>query len=204
MAAAVSGGAFEGPGEDPAPAMGSGCPPGSVVEEVGIMVSSLAKGSASAILAVTTTSSAPEVDFSAASREAGILKSGALVACCLAVVFSDESKLALVGLLLAEATVFLMKVALMPENIQTRLSTLVSTMPRIGDLIGSSVDKAEAFVSPVETLVSPADAYGNSQSLAMVSVHPVGDGAVPGKEGEPIKIASAKGGFFAGKMVLRL
>jgi hypothetical protein len=38
----------------------------------------------------------------------------------------------------------------------------------------------------------------------MVSVHPVGDGAVPGKEGEPIKIASAKGGFFAGKMVLRL
>jgi hypothetical protein len=59
-------------------------------------------------------------------------------------------------------------------------------MPRIGDLIGSSVDKAKASVSL-------ADAYGNSQPPAMVSVHPVGDGVVPGKEGEPVKIASAKG-----------
>jgi hypothetical protein len=61
-------------------------------------------------------------------------------------------------------------------------------MPRIGDLILSSVDKAEASVPPVETLVSSTDA-----SPTRVSVHPVGVGAVPAKEGEPVKTASAKG-----------
>ena len=47
-------------------------------------------------------------------------------------------------------------------------------MPRMGDLILSSVDKVDA--SPV-----------------VVSVHPMGVGAAPAKEGEPVKAASAKG-----------
>ncbi|KAE8124976.1 hypothetical protein FH972_019815 [Carpinus fangiana] len=80
MAAAISDGISKGPGEDPAPAMGSRCPPGSVVEEGGITVSSPVEGSASAILAVTTTSLTSEVDFLAASREASTSKSGAPVA----------------------------------------------------------------------------------------------------------------------------
>ena len=44
----------------------------------------------------------------------------------------------------AKAPVSPTEVALKPENTQTRLSTPVSTMTKIGDLILSSVDKAEA------------------------------------------------------------
>jgi hypothetical protein len=133
-----------------------------VVKEVRITVISRAEGSASATLAVTTASLVSEADFSAASREVDTSKSGALVADGLAVVSSDDFELELVGLLLAEATVFPTEVALMPKNIQTSLSTPVSTMPIIGDLIGSFVDKVKVLVSPVETPVSLADAYGNS------------------------------------------
>ena len=142
-----------------------------------------------------------DVDFPAARREDCFLKSCAPVAGGLAVVSSDDFELALVGLSLvevdpelpqqvsvsgsmhatAEALVSPTEAALMSENTQTRLSTPVSTMPRIGDLILS-------FVPPMETPVSLADA-----SSAMVSVHPVGVGAVPAKEGEPVKTASAKG-----------
>jgi hypothetical protein len=68
-------------------------------------------------------------------------------------------------------------------------------MLRIGDLFLSSVDKAVVSVPPAETPVysaktpvSPADA-----SPAVVSVHLVGVGANPAKEGEPVKTASAKG-----------
>ena len=73
------------------------------------------------------------------------------------------------------------------------MSTPVHTMPSIGDLFLSSVDKAEAFVSPAEAPVSPADAYGYPTSLAMVSIHPVGVDVVLVKEVESVKIASAKG-----------
>ena len=66
-------------------------------------------------------------------------------------------------------------------------------MPKIGDLFLSSVDKAEASISPTEAPVSLADAYGYPLSLAVASVHPVGVGAVLAKEVELVKIASAKG-----------
>jgi hypothetical protein len=37
----------------------------------------------------------------------------------------------------------------------------------------------------------------------VVSVHPVGDGVVPGKEAEPVKIALAKGLLCRGFLVAR-
>jgi hypothetical protein len=177
--AAVPEGVSEGPGEDPAYVMGSGCPPGIVVE-----------GSASATLAVTIASSAPEIVFPAACREAGTSKSDASVVDGLNVVPSD----ALVGLSLAEVH---------PEVTQqgcasgTHLSILVSTMPRVGNLTVSSVDKVEAPVSPVKTPVSPVE------GPAVVSIIPMGVSAVPAKEGESVKIVSAKGllrrGFLGAK-----
>ena len=66
-------------------------------------------------------------------------------------------------------------------------------MPRIGDLILSSVDTAEAFVPPAETPVSPADA-----SSAVVSIHLVGVGVVPANEGEPVKTTSGQGCYVWG------
>jgi hypothetical protein len=217
LATAVPGGISKGPGEDPAYAMGSGCPPGSVIEEVGITVSSPVEGSASAIMAVTIAYLAPEVDFPATCREAGTSKSGVSIIGGLDIVSSDESKLVLVGLSLAEvhpevpqqgctsgsmnamaeAIVYPTEVVLRSVKTQTRLSTPVSTMPRIRDLIDSSVDKVEAAVSPVKTPVSPMECS------VLVSVIPMGVGAVPAKEGESVKIASAKGllqqGFLGAK-----
>jgi hypothetical protein len=67
------------------------------------------------------------------------------------------------------------------------MNSPVSTMPRIGDLTASSVDKVEAAVSLVETHVSSVECP------AVVSVIPVGVSAVPAKEGESVKIAMAKG-----------
>jgi hypothetical protein len=81
---------------------------------------------------------------------------------------------------MTEAPVSLTEAALVPETTQSRLSTPVSTMPRIGDLILSFVDKAEASVPPSETPVSLVDA-----SPVVVSIHPVGVGAVLTKVGEP-------------------
>jgi hypothetical protein len=170
--AKVPGGVSESPSEDPACVMGSGCQPGIVVE-----------GSASATLAVTI-SSAPEIVFPAACREAGTSK---LDAC-------DESKLVLVGQSLAEVHPEVTQQGCASE---TRLSIPVSSMPRIGDLTVSSVDKVEAPVSPVKTLVSSVE------GPAVVSVIPVGASAIPAKEGESVKIVSAKGllrlGFLGAK-----
>jgi hypothetical protein len=77
------------------------------------------------------------------------------------------------------------------------MNSPVSTMPRIGDLTASSVDKVEAAVSPVETPVSSVECP------VVVSVIPVAVSAVPAKEGEFVKIATAKGllrrGFLGAK-----
>jgi hypothetical protein len=168
------------PGVDPASqaVLGSGCPPGIMVE-----------ASASATLAVT---SAPEIVFPAACREAGTSKSDAC----------DDSKLALVGLALAEGhPVGLALAEVHPEVTQqgcaseTRCPIPVSSMPRIGDLTVSSVDKVEAPVSPVNV--------SSVEGPAVVSAIPVGASAVPAKEGESVKIVSAKGllrrGFLGAK-----
>jgi hypothetical protein len=72
-------------------------------------------------------------------REAGTSKLGAPIANGLAMGSNDDSEFALVGLSLVKDIVFPTEVALMPENIHTRSSTPVSTMP--------TVDKAEASVS---------------------------------------------------------
>jgi hypothetical protein len=139
---AVPGGVSEGPGEDPAYVMGSGCPPGFVVEDP------------LATLAVTIASSVPEVAFPAACREAGTSKSDASVVDGLNVVPSDD--LALVGLSLAEVH---------PEVTQ----------------------QGCAHVSSVKTPISPVE------GPVGISVIPVGVSAVPAKEGESVKVVSAKG-----------
>jgi hypothetical protein len=205
MAAAASGGIAEGPGEDPAYAMGSGCPSGSVDEEVGITESSPAEGHVSATLAVTIDSSVPEIVFPAACREAGTSKSGASVVDGLNVVSRDESKLAVMGLswaevhpeitqqgcasgslnASAEALVYPTEVVLRLAQTQTSLSTPVTA------------DKVEAEVTTVEIHVSRVECP------AVVSVIPVGVSAVTAKEGESVKIATAKGllrrGFLGAK-----
>jgi hypothetical protein len=139
-------------------------------------MNSSAKGS----MAVTTAFPASEVEIPAASREVGISELGAPIASGIAGGSSDDSEFALEGLSMAEDFVFSTEVALLPENIQTRSFTPVSTMP--------TVDKAEVSVSQLETPVALAD-----QCPAVVSAHPVGVGGVPSKEGEPVMTASAKG-----------
>jgi hypothetical protein len=146
-------------------------------------------------------------------REAGSSKSGASVVDGLDAVSRDESKLAVMGLSWAEvhpeipkqgcASGFMNASAgalVYPTEVvlsQTHLSTPVSTMSRIGDLTASSADKVEAEVSTVETHVSPVECP------AVVSVIPVGVNAVSAKEGESVKIATAKGllrrGFLGAK-----
>jgi hypothetical protein len=146
----------------------------------GVGSDGVSEGPGEDFMAVTTVFPAPEVEIPAASREVGISKLGAPIASGIAVGSSDGSEFALEGLSMAEDFVFSTEVALMPENIQTRSFTPVSTMP--------TVDKAEDSVSQLETPVAPAD-----QCPAVVSAHPMGVGVVPRKEGEPVMTASAKG-----------
>jgi hypothetical protein len=137
-----SSGVSEGPGEDLAPVIGSGCSPKSVIEEVRSLMNSSPEGS----MAVTTVFPGPKVETPAASREVGISELGAPIASGFAMGSSDDSEVALEELSMAEDFVFSTEVAQMPENIQTRSFTPVSTMP--------TVDKAEDFVSQLETPVA--------------------------------------------------
>ena len=138
--------------------------------------------------------------FPATLQESCAFKPSVLVANHLAMVPSGDSAFVLVGPLLAKvhpelphqgsASGFVSPAAtaeapvltvstLLPMTTQVWLSTPLSTLFKIRDLPVSLAVTAEASVSPT--------------SLAVVSVPPMGVGAIPAKEVAPVKTASAKG-----------